>query len=113
VSQVAWTAIPATTAGEDFDTPDIRDVLQEIIGHEDWAAGNALTLFIGDEDHESDQEDDHFRNALRSGVGPRLIVTFSVSADPATYRVALGDVPPGLPKQVAETLHRGEQALVE
>lgn len=112
-AQVLWTAIAATTDGVDFDTPDISLIVQEIITHPEWAEGNALTLFLGDEDHESDQVDSHLRDALRSGVGPRLIVSFDVSADPARYEISLGALPQTLVRRTAKVLSKDTEAQVE
>lgn len=112
-AQVAWTGIAATTAGVDFDTPDISLVVQEIISLPEWVEEGALTFFLGDEDHESDQEDDHYRLALRSGVAPRLIATFSVAAEPAVFEIKLGELAQTLPRRAADGLHRAEQMLVE
>lgn len=112
-AQVLMTNIAATTAGVDFDTPDVSLVLQEIISLAEWVEGSALTLFIGDEDQESDAVDLHFRNALRSSVGPRLVVSFDVSADPARYEVSLGAVPQSLARLAAKKLQEATQAQVE
>jgi hypothetical protein len=112
-AQALWINIAATTAGVDFDTPDLSLVAQEIISLAEWVEGNALTLFIGDEDQESDAVDGHFRDALRSGVGPRLVVSFDVSTDPAIFQVSLGAMPQTLPRQTAEALKQDTQAQVE
>lgn len=112
-AQVLWTGIPATTDGVDFDTPDISLVIQEIVSLPDWVEGNALTLFLGDEDHESDQADGHLRDGLRSGVGPRLLVTFAISEDAAIFEVSLGEVPQTLGRVAAKKLQEGTQAQVE
>lgn len=112
-AQALWSGIAATTNGVDFDTADFSLVIQEIISQREWVEGNAMTLFVGDEDQESDQDPNRFRTALRSGVGPRLIVSFATSEDPATYEVSLGAVPQGLARATAEALRRGTQAEVE
>lgn len=112
-AQIAWTNVPATVNGVDFDTPDISLIVQEIIGHPEWAEGNAMTYFIGDEDQESDQEDTHLRTARHTGPGPRLIVTFSVTEDPATYEVSLGAVPQTLTRLAAAKLREDMQVQVE
>lgn len=112
-AQVAWSGVVAITNGVDFDTPDISLVLQELTSRADWTEGNALTVFIGDEDQESDQEDNHYRTALRTAVGPRLIATFTVSADPAVFEVKLGAVPQTLPRRAAEALRQDTEVQVE
>lgn len=112
-AQVAWSGIAAITNGVDFDTPDITAIIQEITSRSDWVEGNALTLFLGDEDQESDQENNHYRTALRSSVGPRLLITFTVSADLAIYEVSLGELPQIAMRVAAKKLQEATQAQVE
>jgi hypothetical protein len=42
---VSWNA-PAFTAGVSYDTPDVTDVIQEIIDLGAWASGNDLAMFF-------------------------------------------------------------------
>lgn len=44
---VAWPVVPAwTTVGEVVRTPDLTPLVQELINHTDWKAGNALAFLI-------------------------------------------------------------------
>ncbi len=45
---VAWNNIPAHTAAVWYRTPDIKNVIQEIVDRSDWSGGNALAVFIKD-----------------------------------------------------------------
>ncbi len=48
-AQVKW-SIPAwTETSAKFQTPDISSILQELIGQEDWAPGNAIVLILRDD----------------------------------------------------------------
>jgi subtilisin-like proprotein convertase family protein len=52
-AQVSWTDIPAWTSTQATlasRTPDISEVVKEIIGQDAWAQGNALMLFIRDDE---------------------------------------------------------------
>ena len=52
-AEVSWTDIPAwtsSTATLESRTPDISDIVKEIIGQDEWAEGNALMLFIRDDE---------------------------------------------------------------
>lgn len=43
-----WSSIPAWLLNTDYDSPDISNVIQEIINRAGWASGNYLVLFIAD-----------------------------------------------------------------
>jgi len=49
-AQVLWNDIPAWTAGNDYNSPEIKTVIQEIVNRAGWAAGNALVIFWDDHD---------------------------------------------------------------
>lgn len=48
-ASVAWNAIEPFTADEEYQSPDISSVIQEIINRAGWQSGNSLVLFW--EDH--------------------------------------------------------------
>jgi len=51
--QVSWTDIPAWTSTQATlasRTPDISEIVKEIIGQDGWAQGNALMLFVRDDE---------------------------------------------------------------
>jgi len=54
VAVVDWDAIPTQALGDEFESPDIKTVIQEIVNRPGWAYGNAMALFIEDHDGRSD-----------------------------------------------------------
>ena len=48
-THVSWSPVPWTTVGEagpDQRTPDISQIIQEIVNHPRWSDGNSLVLII-------------------------------------------------------------------
>jgi len=45
---VDWSSIGAWTQESSYDTPDITDVIQEIVDRAGWVSGNNITVFIKD-----------------------------------------------------------------
>jgi len=43
---VAWNNIAAWTAGQPYDTPELKTIIQELIDQEGWASGNAIVIFF-------------------------------------------------------------------
>ena len=46
---MAWSPLPWTTMGEagpDQRTPDISQIIQEIVSRPDWSSGNSLAFII-------------------------------------------------------------------
>ena len=43
---VAWTNLPAFTTDTTYDTPDITDIIQEIVDRPGWSSGNALSIMM-------------------------------------------------------------------
>jgi len=56
-ANVAWDSIPAWTAGIDYNSPEVKTVIQEIINRAGWASGNALVIFWDDFDDRSTHTD--------------------------------------------------------
>ncbi|MCP4454063.1 MAG: hypothetical protein GY809_21600 [Planctomycetes bacterium] len=53
VADVNWTDIPEWTSGQATDasrSPDISSIIQEIVDQDGWAKGNAIMLFIRDDE---------------------------------------------------------------
>lgn len=52
-AEVAWTEIPEWTSREATDasrTPDISSIIEEIVNQDGWTSGNAIMLFIRDDE---------------------------------------------------------------
>lgn len=52
---VDWDNIPAWTVDTNYNSPDIKTVIQEIIDREGWASGNDMVIFWDDHDDRSDE----------------------------------------------------------
>jgi hypothetical protein len=67
-TKVSW-VVPATTANNTFDTPDIKSTLQTVISRAGWVSGNALVLVF--KDNSSDGA--AYRDAKPFGAGQASI----------------------------------------
>lgn len=45
-ASVDWSSIPSWNDNDVYQTPDLKDVIQEIVDQAGWAAGNSLSLLI-------------------------------------------------------------------
>lgn len=52
-AEVLWDAIAAWTTNTEYNSPDIKTVIQEIIDREGWASGQAIVIFWDDHDDRS------------------------------------------------------------
>ncbi len=92
VSAVAWTPAPWTAIGQEGEaqrTPDLKDVLQEIVNRGGWASGNAVALIVTGTGLRT------ARSFEGLAVGaPLLHVEFATSTDP--NRAPVADAGPDL-----------------
>ena len=92
-ARVDWDAIAAWTANADYDSPEIKTVIQEIIDRGSWASGNDIVIFWDDFADRSvpDATYDAFRQAYSyngsATYAPKLVITYTV---PATGQQILG-----------------------
>lgn len=80
---VDWDSIPAWTTDEEYDSPDIKTVIQAIIDRPGWASGNAIVIFWEDFEYRSNGLER--RRAAYSydndpDKAPKLVIEFSVPA---------------------------------
>jgi len=47
---VNWNAIPAWTLDTDYNSPEIKTIIQELVNRAGWVSGNALVIFWDDHD---------------------------------------------------------------
>lgn len=96
---VDWDEIPTWTAGEDYDSIDIKAVIQEIVDRVGWASGQAIVIFWEDFAYGSTQAN----NVRRVGYSyngsatyaPKLIITSSGGTGfPAVSTQANTDIAP-------------------
>jgi len=88
IAQVAWDNIPAHTDGVNYDSPDIKVIIQEIVNQATWASGNDLVIFWDDYDGRSTQANGTYRALEWGATGYfALIITYTqmeVQTDAAT-----------------------------
>ena len=83
-SSVDWNNVPAwTTAGNIYSTPDLANIIQEVIDRSGWISGNAITVLI---------EGTGSRTAENSNNGAAsLHITFTETGNTETcYAIAQG-----------------------
>ena len=94
-AEIDWQDVPAYSRGRRITTPDISDVIQEIVDQAGWNSGNALSLLFettrGQRDFKSFCDD--YTNGVCDDIEadrPRLIVEYTAPPTPAqAQRVAL------------------------
>ncbi|CAA6819376.1 MAG: Unknown protein [uncultured Thiotrichaceae bacterium] len=80
-ANVSWTPVawPATNArGSDQQTPDLRSIVQELVGRSGWSAGQAMVFIVsgtGERTAESFNGD--------AAAAPTLHIEFSIDGNPA------------------------------
>jgi len=85
IAEVAWTDIAEWTSGQATDasrTPDISSIIQEIVDQEGWSAGNAIMLFIRD-DETNPSADNRSALSMRSVLHVPVSNAFASQPSPA------------------------------
>ncbi|MCF7976399.1 MAG: hypothetical protein K9N55_21455 [Phycisphaerae bacterium] len=83
VAEVAWTDIPEWTSSQATAasrTPDISSIIQEIVNQDGWAPGNAIMLFIRDDETNPSADN---RSALSMSAVLHVPVSNSVPTQPS------------------------------
>lgn len=57
VARVDWDSIPAWVKDTDYNSPEIKTVIQEIVDRAGWVSGNSMVLFWEDFEDRSDKND--------------------------------------------------------
>jgi len=65
IAEVNWDNIPSWTKDSWYDSPDIKDVVQEVINRSGWAQNNDIVVFWDDYDDRSS----HVTNCRRQAYG--------------------------------------------
>lgn len=60
---VDWDNISAWTLNNWYESPEIKSIVEEIVGRVGWSSGNALVIFWDDHDDRSDHDSFHYRTA--------------------------------------------------
>jgi type IV pilus assembly protein PilY1 len=82
-ASVSWNAsstIPLTDwkEGELYRTPELKEVVQEIVGQNDWCGGNSMAFVVSSSDHTS------IRNVVSFDQNPDLAPSLHIEFDPST-----------------------------
>lgn len=72
----AWTGIEHWTAGTQYPSPDISDVIEEIVGRAGWVSGNNMVLFWDDHSAMSSQGS-YVPPIVRGGSSYLLMVEYT------------------------------------
>lgn len=83
-ARVDWIAIPTWTDNEEYDSPDIKTVIKEIVDREGWTSGYDIVIFWEDfEDRSSSfrRADSHEDNPLTAA---KLVITYEEANTPTS-----------------------------
>jgi len=99
MARVDWDAIPGWTADVEYDSPDIKTVIKEIVDRPGWDSGQDIVIFWEDFEDRSGtsglafrRADSHEESAL---TAPKLVITYT----------ELAKGMPGLNPALMEVLH--------
>lgn len=67
---VNWDSIGAWTSGSDYNSPEIKTIIQEIVNRAGWASGNAMVIFF----------DDHLARGTQSSGVYRYATSYDVNS---------------------------------
>jgi hypothetical protein len=83
-AEVNWDNIPAWTDETEYNSPDIKTVIQEIIDRSGWSSGNNIVIFWDDHDDRSTHSDEVTREAWSydgtSSKAPKLHIEYTEPA---------------------------------
>lgn len=92
-ARVDWDNIEAWTAGEDYDSPEIKTVIKEIVDRGGWVSGQDIAIFWDDFDDRNAHAANQWRMAESfdgdNANCPKLIVTFHSEQDVGGGAVAI------------------------
>lgn len=80
---VDWDSIGAWTKDEDYNSPEIKTVIQEIVSREGWSSGNDIVIFWEDfADRSTHVQDGSVRQAYSydgsTTYAPKLVIEYTV-----------------------------------
>ncbi len=82
-ARVDWDAIPAWVGNTEYDSPEIKTVIQEIVDRAGWASGNSLAIFWEDFDDRSTRANDCQRAGYSYdgsiAYAPKLTIIYSIA----------------------------------
>ncbi|MCB0735358.1 MAG: hypothetical protein KDC76_12295, partial [Bacteroidetes bacterium] len=81
----SW-SIPSWTTGNWYQTPDITNIIQEIVNQGGWSANNAMVLFVehlGGDDRQAESHDGY------SSKAPKLVIEYTSGSSSECYVVEI------------------------
>jgi hypothetical protein len=89
-----WDNIPAWTAETEYNSPDIKTIIQAIINRPGWASGNDLVIFWDDHDDRSTHANQTERYAYSydgsATKAPKLAITYTTGEEKTSGDNGLG-----------------------
>lgn len=79
-ASATWT-VPQWTSGQDYDTPDLAGIIQEIVSRPGWAQNNALVI-MGQTTVSQNRSAISWNSTNGSTLGPLLEVCYTQSTEP-------------------------------
>jgi hypothetical protein len=67
---VNWDALPAWTTGVEYNSPELKTLIQEVVNRSGWVSGNALVILWEDWEERSTQSNEVWRNAYSYDFSP-------------------------------------------
>lgn len=75
-SFVAWDALPSWNLGSQYTTPDLTDIIQEIVNRTGWDRGNPIVIFVEDDGSDLLAYREAYSRDNSPGFAPELTVTY-------------------------------------
>ncbi|MBA7575476.1 hypothetical protein ES708_17306 [subsurface metagenome] len=80
-ARVNWDSIPAWTVNVEYDSPEIKSVIQEIVNRAGWVSGQALAIFWEDFEGRSSKVSKSYRRAYSYNgsveFAPKLVIAYT------------------------------------
>lgn len=100
-ASVAW-SVPQWTNGEDYVTPDLADVIQEIVDRPGWAAKNAIAI-LGQTTVSQNRSATSFDSSNGATLAPQLEVCYTM-VDPRNINKAVDKDEAGIGETLTYTI---------
>lgn len=95
-ASVTWNNEPAWTDNQQYDSPDLTAIVQEIVNRSGWSSGNALAITIlGTLNNSNDARDVHSFDNTSSQTPPQLLITYKDFSKSYVIATDLGSYPIG------------------
>lgn len=88
VARVDWDNIPTWISNYNYNSPEIRTVIQEIIDRTGWVSGNDIVIFWEDFEDRSTHaaECDRTAESYEGGQAPILVIIYALAEENVGYK---------------------------